>query len=468
MLNLTDAVSPWGGTFRLTDSAMAISNPDNTVGGAAVLLAENSEISNGNDNGMVLNLQVAAASGYVAPVINGDEPVARRDNLSLVEGGSLNNVVASLLSNDSNASGASVAILTYPKEGELLANGAGDYSYQHNGGEKSRDSLVYSLTNAAGETSIAGAMINVIPVNDAPVARDDTVNVRVGQTVEIRALNNDEDVDSPKIMVTAVDASSLGVITPMDQVIIFEATSEGTETLGYTITDSSGATASANLSINVAAAANAGGGTYTPGTETGGGTTPPTGSKPTALPDHFSVMEGAVLDITGNTILGVMANDSPGAKVNTGLIEYPEHGSIQMFEDGTFVYTHSGEEEDDDHFTYEIYNQYGATSAEVTISVTAKMDPPRVNNDKARTRVDQPVLINVLRNDKDKDSDLDPAGIVITKQAKHGTLEVLAQGKIRYTPDAGFSGKDHFRYKLKDAITGEFSKRSAKVKIRIR
>ena len=59
-------------------------------------------------------------------------------------------------------------------------------------------------------------------------------------------------------------------------------------------------------------------------------------------------------------------------------------------------------------------------------------------------------------------------GIVITKSPAHGVVEIVTQGNVRYTPDAGYTGKDDFRYQLKDAITGELSKRSAKVKVKIR
>ena len=475
-LNINGVLDPFGGTplppsaggvFRMIDSAMAISNPDGAVNGPVALLAAGSEIANGSNNGMVLRFEVAPDPAYVAPVPDGNEPRALRDEVTVMEEGSLDNLLALLRSNDVNASGASLTILSYPRKGELVDNGQGDFTYRHDGSEQNRDSLIYSLTNADGESSTAGVVINVVPVNDPPLAVDDKVQVRVGQKVEIRALANDSDVDSPRISIVGVGNSSLGLMTAQEQVIVFEPLSEGEEVIAYQIEDGSGARAEANLMITVSAAIGSGG-TYTPGDPGAGGGSTPVGDKPVTVKDEYQVTEGGVLDISGNPILGVLANDSPGSLLYTGLAEYPEHGSIQVFEDGTFIYTHNGDDEDDDRFVYEAYNEFGSSTGEVLIKVLPKMDPPKVNNDRARTRSGQAVLIDVLKNDRDKDSDLDPNGIVITQQPKHGTLEMTASGAIRYIPDAGFSGKDKFRYKLKDLVTGEFSRRSAKVKVKVR
>jgi hypothetical protein len=455
-------------TFRLTDSAMAVSNPDSVVTGPVVFLSAGDEIANGTDNGMVLHIEVAASDDYVAPVISGDEPKANRDNMSVPEGGTIGNIMAAATSNDQNTTGTTVAILSYPKHGELTDDGAGDFSYQHNGGEKSSDSMMYSITNAAGESSAAGIKIDVIPMNDAPVAHDDNVNTKVGQLIEIRPLNNDEDVDSPVLTISAVDASSLGTLENMGRVLVFTAATVGSEVVSYTIADAHGATASANINLTVAEATTDG--TYIPptGGRDGGGDGGTTGAAPEAVDDSYSVTEGSVLDIKGNTILGVMANDSLGATASTDLVEYPEHGALEMFADGTFIYTHDGSDDGSDDFTYQIYNDNGMSSAEVTITVTPMMDAPHVNNDRASTPVGTAVSIDLLKNDEDGDSDLDPNGIVISELPGHGTVEIATGGNVLYTPAAGYSGKDAFRYQLKDSITGELSARSAKVVVRVR
>jgi len=383
------------------------------------------------------------------------------------EGQSLSAVMSSATANDINAVGATVSILTYPKHGDLIDDGSGDYSYHNDGGEHSQDSIVYQLTNAANEKSIAGIMINVTPTNDAPVANDDTVSVKAGSKVEIRALNNDTDVDSPSLSILSVGASSLGTLEAIDQAIIFNVgQTTGNEVVSYEIVDSAGATASANLNITVTESTSAST-TYTSGSTTGGSASTPTGIAPLAAAKSYNVVEGSTLTVD-IAMLGVTGG-AMGVSASTGLLEYPEHGEVIMNEDGTFVYTHTDDDEGADHFTFEIYNDYGTSSATATINVIPKMDPPRVNNDRAKTSAGTAVRIDLLRNDKDKDSALNPGGITITEQAKNGTVEIIAStGEVLYTPKDGFTGKDFFRYRLADSVTGELSKRAAKVKVRVK
>ncbi len=375
-LNITGPASGilGGASFRLTDSAMSISNPTSTQTVAVELDASN-EIANGIDNGMVLNIIVEPAPGYVAAVASSDAPVARRDSTSVPEGGTIDSILALALSNDSNAGQASVDILSYPVHGELISDG-GVYRYEHDDGEDPRDSFVYALTNAAGESSSAGVVIDIAPVNDSPQANDDTVETQVGKTIEIRALKNDEDVDSESILITNVDNSELGSLTANDQVIVFEATKAGSDDVTYNISDSSGAFASAVLHLSVIEASGAAtdsgvfGGGSTGGGSTGAGD--PVGVAPEASEDKYKVARGGTLDTTSSIIVGLMANDSQGAKLNPTLVQYPEHGAIEVFENGTFIYTHDGSESGRDDFEYEIYNEHGSSTAEVKIEVTRK------------------------------------------------------------------------------------------------
>ncbi len=366
---------PAGGTFRLSDGAMALSNPWLSIDESVTTLGVGDIIANGSDNGMVLNFSVQASEGYNAPVLDGDEPSAVNDQFTVLEGGSASAVLANAMSNDSipPGSGTTASILSYPSQGQLVANGS-DFEYLHDGGEQGQDSMVYALTNAAGESSIAGVIINVAPVNDPPVANDDSVQAIQGQTIEIRALANDQDVDSRELHVVSVDSSSLGILNPAGQVIIFEAGQTiGSETIGYTMADDAGATATASLELNVLAAPEANVFTGTVGAGTEEPAAGPTGTAPYATDDYFRVVAGDTLDVTGNAILSILANDSPGATVDTRLVQYPDHGAIQMFADGTFIYAHDGTETSSDAFVYEVYNQYGTATATVVVGVAPKV-----------------------------------------------------------------------------------------------
>jgi tartrate-resistant acid phosphatase type 5 len=60
------------------------------------------------------------------------------------------------------------------------------------------------------------------------------------------------------------------------------------------------------------------------------------------------------------------------------------------------------------------------------------------------------VVINVLANDRDADGDL--LSIRSLGTAAHGSVNMMGNGQVRYTPDTGFSGIDTFRYAITDGF----------------
>jgi hypothetical protein len=461
---------PVGSSFRLTDAAMSVSNPIPATG-AVLALAEHHEIANGSDNGMVVHIEIEPQPGYSSTTPLTDATmIARRDEAQVDEGGMVNiNVVG----NDLNATGAVLTVTSAPKHAESYTINGGTISYQHDATEAGRDSLIYTLTKGT-EVSSAAVVIAVNSSNDAPIANPDSATVKVGQTVEIRVTDNDTDADSRELKVLSVDASGLSnaqLVSFVDKAITVTGVTAGdAETMSYVVSDGDGGLATGQLTLSVVDATSGTGGIYGSGNNGSGTGTGTTGSKPETNEDKFEVHEHGIYSTVGNKILGVLANDiENGGKVSPTLAIYPEHGSVEMFEDGTFVYTHDGSESSEDGFTYEVYNDFGSTKGEVEIKILPKMDPPRTNNDKARTNVDTPVTIDILRNDKDKDSNKRAATIVIdvSSVSPGAKVEVVNQ-RVVYTPAPGFSGRDSFKYSLKDDKTGEASHRSARVSVKVK
>lgn len=87
---------------------------------------------------------------------------------------------------------------------------------------------------------------------------------------------------------------------------------------------------------------------------------------------------------------------------------------------------------------------------------------PVAVDDTAATTEDASVDINVLANDRDPEGD--PISIVSATAGSNGTTAVNANGTIRYTPRATFSGSDQFSYTIKDSNGGTGS---AKVSVTV-
>ncbi|KZN55170.1 hypothetical protein N474_15815 [Pseudoalteromonas luteoviolacea CPMOR-2] len=98
--------------------------------------------------------------------------------------------------------------------------------------------------------------ITVTPVNDTPVAENDSLSVEYGaQQAQIKVLENDSDPDGDALKIKAVDYTGKGTVTFEDQVIKYSAPTafSGQEQITYTVSDAQGATATAQVSVTVKA-----------------------------------------------------------------------------------------------------------------------------------------------------------------------------------------------------------------------
>ena len=88
--------------------------------------------------------------------------------------------------------------------------------------------------------------------------------------------------------------------------------------------------------------------------------------------------------------------------------------------------------------------------------------PPIANDDKATTKYETKVIIDVLKNDSDPDGD----NLIIQSvtQPSHGSVKIV-NSKIEYTPDNNYSGTDNFNYTIIDNRGG---KDSAKVTVTVK
>jgi hypothetical protein len=77
-------------------------------------------------------------------------------------------------------------------------------------------------------------------------------------------------------------------------------------------------------------------------------------------------------------------------------------------------------------------------------------DPVVANNDTAATNKDKAVVVKVLANDKAADGGLKLAS-ADAASAKGGKVVMNNDGTVTYTPKAGYTGSDTFKYTAKDA-----------------
>ncbi|MBM3967008.1 MAG: tandem-95 repeat protein, partial [Planctomycetes bacterium] len=99
------------------------------------------------------------------------------------------------------------------------------------------------------------------------------------------------------------------------------------------------------------------------------------------------------------------------------------------------------------------------------IRVVNVNDPPIAVADSYWISVGTPQMLDVLVNDSDIDSLIDPTSIEIVRPPSHGTAIPMLDGTVRFIPDAGYRGVDGFTYRVSDSL-GLFSN-DATVQLRV-
>ncbi|MEO8270440.1 MAG: Ig-like domain-containing protein, partial [Aureliella sp.] len=196
----------------------------------------------------------------------------------------------------------------------------------------------------------------------------------------------------------------------------------------------------------------------------------PSNDAPVANGDSYSTNEDTALTIAAP---GVLANDTDvdlpndTLKVAAGTITSDLGAKVTLNADGSLTYDPSGVaafqqltqgQTISDTFVYHTLDTAGASSnnATVTVAISGVNDAPVAVDDHYSIAVGQSRSLDVLVNDSDVDSTIDPRTIEITSRAGFGALTVSQTGIITYTPESGYRGNDSFRYTVKDS-TGTVS-----------
>jgi hypothetical protein len=222
-----------------------------------------------------------------------DPPVANDDSDTVAEGGS---VPIDVLANDTDADGTvdatTVTIVTDVTNGSTSVNPTtGVVTYTHDGSETLSDSFTYTVQDNNGATSnTATVTITVTPVNDPPVANDDSDTVAEGDSVVIAVLANDTDADGTlnpaTVSATNGTNGTTSVNTSTGEVTYtHDGSATTSDSFTYTVQDNLGATSN-TATVNI--------------------TVTPVNDPPVANDDSDTVAEGDSVDID------VVANDTGG------------------------------------------------------------------------------------------------------------------------------------------------------------
>ncbi|NET00249.1 MAG: tandem-95 repeat protein [Sphaerospermopsis sp. SIO1G1] len=383
----------------------------------------------------------ATVNVTVTPV--NDNPVANNDTATTSEG---NAVVIDVLTNDTDVENnidiTTVEISTSPTNGTASVDETtGEITYTPTGDFSGNDSFTYTVQDGDGGTSNAATVnVTVTPVNDNPVANNDTATTSEGNAVVIDVLTNDTDVENNiDITTVQISTSPTNGTASVDETtgeITYTPTGDfsGNDSFTYTVQDGDGGTSN-SATVNV--------------------TVTPVNDNPVATDDTATTPEGNPITIN------VLNNDTDTENnIDITTVEIstsPTNGTASVDETtGEITYTPTGDFSGEDSFTYTVQDGDGGTSnaATVNVTVTPVNDNPVATDDTATTSEDRSVIINVLNNDNDIDGNLDLNTLQIVQPTNGTTTYISSTGEIVYTPDSNFFGNDSFTYTIQDTEGG--------------
>ncbi|PFG34477.1 hypothetical protein ATL42_2387 [Sanguibacter antarcticus] len=177
---------------------------------------------------------------------------------------------------------------------------------------------------------------------------------------------------------------------------------------------------------------------------------------PWVLDDAYVTEQDVPLESlrTGRSILD---NDSQFEKIDAFVRSEPAHGTVEMVEDGHFVYVPAPGFQGTDSFTYVALDDYGQESYEpATITVTVRPADQALTT--APDVFETPAGVElVVAAPGYLGNDVSPGGLPVTQAsvtpvvpAAAGSAVHSADGAFVYTPSPGFQGSASFTYVATD------------------
>ncbi|EII2401007.1 tandem-95 repeat protein, partial [Vibrio parahaemolyticus] len=308
-----------------------------------------------------------------------------------------------------------------PANGTVSVNPDGSVTYTPNDNYHGADSFTYIVTSG-GVSESTTVNVDVTPVNDAPVAKDDIATTQEDTAVTIDVLPNDTDIDGDTLRIDSASVpKEQGTVEVVNGKLVFTPAENfnGDAEITYTVTDGA-LTDQATVKVTVNAVND------TPVVESNIADqalaedfTPYTIDLNTAFSDVDNVDGELTFSVSGNSniqvaIVNGIATITPTADWN---------GSETL----TFTATDpSGE----------------SISQTVNFTVAPVAD---IVADKATVVEDTPTIIKVLGNDT-FEGDGKVVSLDTNNGPANGTVSVNPDGSVTYTPNDNYVGKDTFTY----------------------
>lgn len=360
-----------------------------------------------------------------------DSPFANDDSISTMED---NVLIIFVLLNDFDPDGDNLSgsFVSLPQNGSAIFSNADSIIYNPDLNFNGVDSLSYLVCDDIYPPlcDTATVYIDVLPVNDKPIALDDNEETEQGYNVTIIVQDNDFDIEGQPLNTGIITQSFNGTLNLTNNEVVYQPDPGfvGLDQFSYSVCDNGAPvlcdTAIAYISV-------------------------------TANPSPVARNDTAYTDTSVPVIINVLANDYDlnDTDISYSILGLPSDGTIMNNFDGSFTYTSDLGFLGWDSFTYFVNDDgipQGEDIATVYIYVDIPNEAPVAVNDTIQLLEGDSISFNPLANDTDLDGDT--LSIVSLSTGSLGDISLNADGTILYQGINGNNGTDIIDYEICDYL----------------
>ncbi len=426
-LAVSSVGTPSHGTAAIEGGSVRYTPPANYSGPASFGYQA---CDNGTTAGSPAPLCDTATVGVTVSPVN-DAPVAVDDTALIAEDGG--SVLVNVRANDTDLDGnplSLTAVTPGAQTNGVVAIEAGSARYTPAANFNGQGRFDYTISDGAGGTDSGTVVVSVTPVNDAPVAVDDTATVAEDGSVLVDVRANDTDLEGNPIAVTATipgGQTNGAVVLESGQVRYTPAQDfNGQGRFDYTAADGAGGTDTGSVVVTVT----------------------PVNDAPVAVDDSASASQGESI------LVDVLANDSAGPPNEVGQVislssvGTPSQGTAAI-EAGKIRYTPPAGYTGPASFTYTACDDgAGAPCDTGTVSVSVGNAAPVASDLAASASEDAEVAIELAATDANGDA----LSFQLVSSPSHGTISSLSERTARYLPAPNYHGPDAFTFRATDGL----------------
>ncbi len=360
--------------------------------------------------------------------INEDEPLFF-SALTILQNDFDENNEPLIITSISSSSHADINYLTQHDNNALTS-----FEYRPNSNYNGNDFLTYTIEDLAGNKATGQIHLNILPINDAPIANLDIIEVDEDQTITVSyasLLANDYDVDGDNIHFEFIASPGKSkLLDNKDGTIKYRPSKNffGEEEFQYTISDGEyKSTGIVRFVVN------------------------PVADAPIAEVDNLTFIEKQTISFS---LAQVLANDKDfdNDELDFYMASTTQYGELIFNSTDDFLYIPNENFNGNDSFTYYLIDETGLISntSTVNINVIPTEKLPIANVDLFSFKNNQNVYFNsqlIFDNDQNR---IDNFAQIDFDSFEHGDMSYSGRDYI-YRPDSQFIGIDYGYYTITSA-----------------